>query len=238
MCSTLLINVAPVTANLRRTLRLLLQMDLTPMTTIIQSNDVFMGAIISDRAGFPIGKSMGLWGTPGWALASLRAKDAVRSVTHRLFTDNSHFVPFLPALRRPVAAVFDKEPSNPADPGLKLNRLAGLRKHLLFTELPRLYSKAMMNLRDEERILELAAQQAASWSSDQITMEDLHRLDRTVKGLVIEQFVQVLQHQLPRMQFPADFIVAEDEHHTSRRHELEARLSKLQKAMNTIEGLV
>ena len=219
-------------------MRLLLQMDLTPMTKIIQSNDVFMGAIISDRAGFPIGKSMGPWGTPGWALASLRAKDAVRSATHRLFTDNPHFVPFLPALRRPVAAVFDKDPANHADPGLKLNRLACLREHLLFTELPRLYAKAMLHVRNEERILELAAQQKASWSSDQITKEDLNRLDRTVKGLVIEQFVQVLQHQLPRVQFPAGFILAEGEHHRTRRHELQARLSKLQKALNTIESLV
>ena len=116
------------------------------------------------------------------------------------------------------------EPADPADPGLKLSRLEGFRAHLLDTELPELYEMAMLHIRDEDRVLEVAGRQMASWSSHTVTTKKLQRLDHTIKGLVIEQFVHVLQHKLPKVQFPASFQLSEDEFHRSRRDELQARL--------------
>ena len=183
-----------------------------------------------NNSGYP-----GTWGTPEWALMNRRVKEAIEQVMLGIFHGDIKHALFLASLQAPIKAAFDKQPADPAAPGIKLSRFSALKTQLLSHTLTQMYESAMLRLW-ESSVRDVINQHMASLSSHSFAMANLKQLDSTIKGLIMEEFMEVLQSKLPGAQLPASFKLSEESNHAKRRVELNGTLQKLKKATETIQA--
>ena len=184
-----------------------------------------------------ISGNFGSWGSLDWARETRVVREAVRQALSSMFNGSAGYAGFLPSLQTPVRHAFNQPPMDLGHPGIKLSRFEDLKAHLLQTTLPNMYKEAIVNLRDRDRILDEVEHHLAAWSGYSIMSTDLRSLDRIIKGCFIQEFVRLLEQDLPNAKLPSGFKIREDWYHTSSRAEIQAKLRKLQAAKQIIQGL-